>query len=58
MKKFKFDLGSQVTIQVSGETGQVIGRAEYLDGENSYFIRYKDAVGMAREEWWREGALQ
>jgi hypothetical protein len=58
MNPFKFALGAQVTIKVSGESGQVIGRAEYLDGENSYFVRYKDALGTAREEWWREGALQ
>lgn len=58
VKAFKFELGQQVEIKVSGESGEVIGRAEYADSENSYFLRYKDAQGMAREEWWREGALR
>lgn len=58
MRKFKFDIGQQVMIAISGESGEVIGRAEYADSENSYFLRYKDAQGMAREEWWREGALR
>lgn len=58
MRKFKFDLGQQVMISVSGETGVVIGRAEFSESDNSYWVRYKDAQGMAREAWWSEGALQ
>ena len=58
VKAFKFELGQQVEIKVSGESGEVIGRAEYADSENSYFLRYKDAQGMAREAWWPEGALR
>jgi len=55
--KFKFELKQQVTITASGETGEVIGRAEYQTAENSYLIRYKCADGRAVEAWWTEYAL-
>lgn len=54
---FKFDLGEKVTIEVSGETGLIHGRAEYTTAENSYFLRYQSADGRAVEDWWRESAL-
>ena len=55
--KFTFELGQDVSIKSSGETGTVIGRAEYLHTENSYFIRYCAAEaahtrsGGARALW-------
>lgn len=55
--KFTFELGQDVSIKSSGETGTVIGRAEYLHTENSYFIRYCAADGRAHEVWWGESAL-
>lgn len=54
---FKFNLGQSVVIECSGETGQVVGRAEYLSGEQSYQVRYKAADGRAVETWWNESAL-
>lgn len=57
MKSFEFEIGSIVTIGVSGERGDVIGRAEYVYAGNSYLIRYKSADGRAVEIWWDEGAL-
>ncbi|HDR9093346.1 hypothetical protein QZM46_17540 [Burkholderia vietnamiensis] len=54
---FKFSLGDEVTIAASGETGEVIGRAEYADTSNQYFIRYKAGDGRATESWWSESAL-
>lgn len=54
---FKFNLGQAVIIECSGETGQVLGRAEYLSGEQSYQVRYKAADGRAVEAWWGESAL-
>jgi uncharacterized protein (DUF2126 family) len=54
---FKLDLSQRVEIQVSGEEGYVIGRAEYVDSENSYQVRYKSATGQAIEAWWAESAL-
>lgn len=54
---FKFDIGQQVAIHASGESGEVLGRAEYATAENNYFIRYKAADGRATEAWWAESAL-
>ncbi len=53
-----FDLGQQVKIICSGETGQVIGRAEYITGQRSVQIRYKAADGRAVESWWDEPAIE
>lgn len=54
---FKFELKQVVTIEASGEAGEVLARAEYATSENSYFIRYKAADGRATECWWSESAL-
>jgi len=53
----KFDLGAEVVITVSGEKGTVIGRGDYLNSENCYYVRYKNADGRATEAWWGESAL-
>jgi hypothetical protein len=55
---FKFALNDQVEIAVSGETGTVLGRAEYTISENNYYIRYRSTDGRAIENWWCESALQ
>ena len=57
MKDFMFDLGNEVVIVCSGESGQIIGRADYLDGDDMYNIRYKAADGRAVEAWWAESAI-
>ncbi|MDR9051731.1 hypothetical protein [Burkholderia multivorans] len=54
---FKFNLGERVAIAESGESGSVIGRAEYSEAANSYCIRYVAGDGRAVESWWSEGAL-
>jgi hypothetical protein len=54
---FKFQLNDEIRIDVSGESGKIIGRAEYLSGEASYLVRYKAADGRAVESWWNESAL-
>jgi hypothetical protein len=56
-KEFKFKLGDRVTIVESGESGEVIGRADYAIADNSYYLRYKAADGRAVEGWWTETAL-
>jgi hypothetical protein len=53
---FNFNLGDKVRL-VSNELGEVIGRAEYLTSENSYYLRYVAADGRATESWWGESAL-
>lgn len=55
---FKFNLGDAAKLSASGETGEVIGRAEYKSNESSYFLRYKSADGHAVESWWGESALE
>lgn len=57
MSKFKFELTQPITILISGEIGEIIGRAEYIHSENNYMIRYKCADGRAVESWWAESAL-
>jgi hypothetical protein len=54
---FKFSLGDKVAIEVSGEQGIVIGRAEYLSADNTYLVRYSAADGRAVEQWWNQDAL-
>lgn len=54
---FKFPMKSKVKIVISGESGTVIGRAEYATGENNYRIRYTLKNGVAVERWWTESAL-
>ena len=54
---FIFELEAEVTIKASGEAGEVIARAEYARDENRYFVRYKNAQGVAVEQWWNESAL-
>jgi hypothetical protein len=55
--EFRFTLEEQVEIVASGESGEVIARAEYAAGENSYQVRYRAADGRAVEAWWGESAL-
>lgn len=57
-KTFTFDLTQIVKISESGETGTIVGRAEYTTAENSYLLRYKAADGRAVESWWNESALE
>ena len=57
MKTFKFELLQNVTIKITGEVGEVIGRAEYSHCDDKYFVRYKAADGRAAEKWWDEAAL-
>ena len=54
---FNYELGEEITITASGETGDICGRAEYSAQENQYYIHYKAADGRAVEAWWGESAL-
>lgn len=57
MSNFLFQIAQKVSIETSGESGTVIGRAEYEHGENSYLLRYKSAQGIACDCWWPESAI-
>ena len=54
---FKFELSQEAEILVSGEKGQIIARAEYLDSAPQYLLRYKNGQRVAIESWWSESAL-
>ena len=54
---FKFELGEPVQIDVSGERGTVIGRAEYEATAPQYFILLKAADGRAATQWWEADFL-
>lgn len=58
MNEFRFSINQTVSISASGESGQVIARAEYASAENSYLVRYKAGDGRATEQWWGESAIQ
>jgi len=57
MNSFAFSLGQKVVIKASGEEGQVVGRAEYANSSNNYYVRYCARDGRATEAWWTEDAL-
>lgn len=56
---FKFELGQRLTLAESGgtECGPVIARADCLDCEDQYLIRYRAGDGRTVESWWHESAL-
>ena len=58
MSAFKFELNQPVTIALSGESGTIIGRAEYSESSiPSYCLRYVSKDGRAVEDWWKESTL-
>ncbi len=56
MDHFQFDLGAKVKL-LSGERGTIIGRGEYVNSEDTYFVRYVAADGRLVEAWWQESAI-
>jgi hypothetical protein len=58
MDGFTFELNTNVTIRISGETGQIEGRAEYSEGPDQYFVRYKAADGRAVDGWFLASQLK
>lgn len=58
MSLFTFELNQPVKIIASGELGHIVGRAEYSNSIDTYFVRYKSADGRAVEQWWSEDALR
>jgi len=57
MANFKFELNEPVKIDVSGEAGTVIGRAEYVASSPLYFVLIKSADGRAVTAWWEANFL-
>lgn len=54
---FKFELCQSIKVTISGEEGQVKGRAEYAHMNNQYFIHYLTADGRGVDGWFDEGEL-
>ena len=57
-KQFAFALRERVELIESGETGEVIGRAEYTSSVDHFFIRYRAGDGRQVEAWWGVDALK
>ena len=51
------ELGAMVKLITSDEVGTIVGRAEYLNSEPSYYVRYKAADGRQTECWWSSSAV-
>jgi hypothetical protein len=59
MNSFKFALGLKIKMVPSGERGEIMGRAEYVERtEPMYFLRYVAGDGRLTEDWWSESALE
>lgn len=57
VEDFKFELGQLVRLARSQEEGEIIGRAEYVNMEPHYYVRYVAGDGRLCETWWGESAL-
>lgn len=56
--EFRFALGEDVVIAVSGETGTVIAQCRYQDSGDCYLLRYRTGDGEAVMRWWDDSALR
>lgn len=59
MKTSKYNLGDQIELVESNESGTIIAVAfyQYIE-EVQYFVRYKSADGRLVEVWWGESAIK
>lgn len=55
---FKFNLAQKVSVIVSGETGHVKGRAEFIPEGDRYFLHMKAADGRAVDCWFDESEIK
>lgn len=55
---YVFELKAKVKLNLSGEAGIVIGRAEYTDRKPLYLVRYVAGDGRQVEQWQDESALE
>lgn len=55
---FKYPLSAAVKIGISGEAGQVKGRADYVSAGNQYYVHYLAADGRAVNAWFDEDEIQ
>lgn len=55
--KFNFKLKEKVKFAMSGEAGEVIGRAQFTYANPEYRVRYLSSDGRQQEDWIPEDAL-
>lgn len=58
MKNWQFALGQPVRMTLSGEKGSVVGRAEYSDRPDLYYVRYVAGDGCQVENWQEATAIE
>lgn len=58
MSKVTFKIGDAVALAMSGESGKVIGKAEYESWPDSFMVRYVAADGRQCEGWFDAEALK
>jgi hypothetical protein len=56
-KTFKYGLGDQVTDPITGFTGAITSRTEYLHGHMRYCVESLDREGKVRAEYFDEDRL-
>jgi hypothetical protein len=54
---FLFNLNQVVEFIHSDERGRVEGRAEYMNSENQYYLRYKNGLDCYTEGWFGQSVL-
>lgn len=55
---FRFALGEQVVIAISGESGRVTARSDSMHAAPQYCVTYKANDGRACESWWAARDLE
>lgn len=59
MKKFKHELGAQATHSISGFSGTITGRIEYLHDGNRYEVTSERLhEGKTQKEWFSESEIE
>ncbi|KER03384.1 hypothetical protein QPK14_20160 [Photorhabdus temperata subsp. temperata] len=54
---FRYNLKQAVKINISGEVGEIKGRAEYINNLNDYLVIYRASDGRAAEAWFDESEI-
>ena len=58
MNEMKFSLGETVKITLSNVQGTVVARAQYVNSENSYFVRHMNKNGDMAKVLFDESDLE
>lgn len=58
MSIFKFENGTRIKNKSYGQHGQIIARAEFMEGGNRYLVKHRDGYGRDTEGWWTEAEIE